>query len=82
MWKPPWSSGLTKSSLMLLHQEVLVSTPEKAEFCKLREKRLTRDLQHGARSTVKRRSHKTAQMMQSGVNPHTTGRIVNCRIVN
>ncbi|WZZ25649.1 hypothetical protein YC2023_009050 [Brassica napus] len=45
-----------------------------------REKKLTRDLQHGARSTVKRGSHRAAQMMQSGVNPHTAGRIVGCKI--
>ncbi|WZZ35494.1 hypothetical protein YC2023_018895 [Brassica napus] len=41
---------------------------------------LTRDLQHGTRSTVKRGSHRTAQVMQSGVNPHTASRIVGYRI--
>ncbi|KAL0812443.1 hypothetical protein Bca101_068886 [Brassica carinata] len=34
---------------------------------------LTRDLQHGARSTVKHGSHRAAQVMQSDVNPHTIG---------
>ncbi|KAL0729357.1 hypothetical protein Bca4012_025450 [Brassica carinata] len=47
--------------------------PEKAELCELREKRLSRDMQHDARSTVKQGSHWAAQVMQSGVNPHTAG---------
>ncbi|CAN6890530.1 unnamed protein product [Brassica oleracea var. botrytis] len=41
---------------------------------------LTRDLQHGARSTVKRGSHRTAQVMQSDVNPHTSGSITSSQI--
>ena len=36
MWKFPWSSGLTKCSLMLLHQEVWFQFAEMAELCKLR----------------------------------------------
>ena len=55
--------------------------PEKAELCKLKEEPLIRDLQHGARSTVKGGSDRTAQVMQSDVNLHNAGRIVDCRIV-
>ena len=48
-------------------------------------KKLTQDLQHDAhhdvRSTVKRGSHRVAQMMQSCVNPHKEGKIFDCRIV-
>ncbi|WZZ66418.1 hypothetical protein YC2023_077788 [Brassica napus] len=54
--------------------------PEKAQLCELKEKRLTRDLQHGARNTVKHGSHRAALVMQSGVNSHTAGRIVDCNI--
>ncbi|KAL0723208.1 hypothetical protein Bca4012_037807 [Brassica carinata] len=53
---------------MLLHQEVWVSIPEE---CRI----IRRDLQHDARSTIKRGSHRAAQVMQSGVNLHTAGRI-------
>lgn len=45
------------------------------------KKRLTRDLHHGTKSTVKRGSHKTTQVMQSCVNPYKTGKIVGCKIV-
>ncbi|WZZ44107.1 hypothetical protein YC2023_040366 [Brassica napus] len=55
-------------------------SPEKAELCELKEKKLTRDLQHGARSTVKRGSDRAAQVVQLGVNPHTADRIVGRRI--
>ncbi|WZZ17804.1 hypothetical protein YC2023_110893 [Brassica napus] len=54
---------------------------ENAELCELKKKMLTRDLQHGTRNTVKRGSDRVAQVIQSGVNPRTTGRIVGCRIV-
>ena len=54
---------------------------EKAELCELKEKILTRNLQHDTKSTVKRESDKTAQVMQSNVNFHTAGKIVECRIV-
>ena len=49
---------------------------EKTELCELREKIFTRDLQHGGRSTVKRGSHRTAQVMLSVVNSYMAGRIV------
>ena len=55
--------------------------PEKTELYELKEKKLTRDLQHGARNTVKRGSDRAAHVMQSYVNSHTAGRIVGCRIV-
>ncbi|WZY72735.1 hypothetical protein YC2023_004975 [Brassica napus] len=49
---PPWFSGLTKGSLILLHHEVWVSIHGRAELCELMDKRFTRDLQQGARSTA------------------------------
>lgn len=77
----PWSSDLTRGSLMLLHREFWVSIPGEAGLCKLNEKRLTRNLQHGARSTVKHEFYRAAQVMQSCVNLFTAGRIIGCRIV-
>ena len=67
---------------MLLRQKVWVSIPKECGIMRIKEKKmLTRDLKHGARNTVKRGSHRTAQVMQSDVNPRTTGRIVGCIIV-
>ena len=67
---------------MLLHQEVWISIPEEDGIMQIKErKRLTRDLQHGTRSIVKRGSHKVVQMMHSGVNPRMTKKIVGCKIV-
>lgn len=54
---------------------------ENAKFCELREKKLTRDLQYGARNIGKHGSHMAAQMIQSVVNSHTADRIVDCKIV-
>ena len=36
MWKPPWSSGLTKDSLMLLHQEVWISIPGECRIMRIK----------------------------------------------
>ncbi|KAL0674608.1 hypothetical protein Bca4012_002589 [Brassica carinata] len=46
---------------MLLHYEVRVSIPGECELYRILEKMLTRDLPHGARSTIKNGSHRTAQ---------------------
>ena len=79
-WKSPWFSGLTKDSLILLHQEVWISIHGKDELCRILEKKFTRDLRHGARNIVKNGSHRTAQVMQSDENPYNAVRIVGCSI--
>ena len=53
---------------------------ENAELCELKEKNLTKYLQHDARNTVKGESDRTIQVMQSDVNPHMAERIVDGRI--
>ncbi|KAL0657238.1 hypothetical protein Bca4012_077823 [Brassica carinata] len=45
---------------MFLYQEVWVSIPREVDLCIILEKKLTRDLWHGARSTVNNRSHRAA----------------------
>ena len=42
-------------------EEVWVSIPGEGELCRKLEKILTRDLQHGARSTVKNGTHRATR---------------------
>ena len=51
------------------------------ELCELKEKKLTRYLQHDTNSTVKHEFHRPAHVMQLCVNIHMTYRIVGCRII-
>ena len=44
-----------------LHEEVWVSILGEYKLCRKLEKMFTRDLQHGARSTVRNRSHRATQ---------------------
>lgn len=53
---------------------------EKAELCELKEKILTKYLQHGARNTVKRGFHKAAQVIQSSMNLRIVGYKIVCNI--
>lgn len=62
-WKPTWSNGLTKGSLIFLYYEVWDSSPIEGEICELIEKRRTKDLEHGVRNTVEHRSYRVVQVM-------------------
>ena len=90
----PWPSrqGLKASTLRsefkskttkFLQEEVCVSIPGEDELCRKLEKMLTRDLQHGAKSTVRIESHRAGllRVIQSCVNPHKACRVFGYNIV-
>ena len=75
------SSGLTKGSLMLLHQEVLGSNPRKRKLYRLWRKWVTRGLQHGAWRIIEHGSHRTARSDAVRRAFSYEGRIVGCKII-
>ena len=73
--------GFESQATQFLHQEIWISIHREDELYSKIGKNIYKNLQYGARCTVRIGSHRTGQSVQSDMNLHKAGKLVGCNIV-